>query len=211
MSVQTVKGVSDLLNILKLLSDNKYHVPVCVSVYGRSAISALNPVASVRITNVLGRSLGSLSVHGESKAWTSKRALQVVTGDTTLYALNVLESKPSRGTYDVKLTVAPSKADARLIGTADAVVKLTVLTEVTVESAEIGIAERDQTAASKMQPLKWPATSNMALEADHHQKLLFKFTLKDKANGEILNAHQVFAQLVNQKTKQEIVFVAEVS
>lgn len=80
-----------------------------------------------------------------------------------------------------------------------------------IEGAEIGVAERDQTTALKMQPLSWPQFSNVVIEADHHQKLILKFAIKDKASGALVNPHQVFALLTNDKTKQEIIFVAEVS
>jgi len=85
------------------------------------------------------------------------------------------------------------------------------LTEVTIEDAEIGVAERDQTTATKTQPLIFPASlpSSEVLEVDYQQKLLLRFTIKDIQRAEAITAHQAFAQLINQKTKQEIVFIAE--
>lgn len=47
------------------------------------------------------------------------------------------------------------------------------------------------------------------LEADFHQKLIMKFTLKDKSSGKSFAAHQTFVKLTNVDSKQEIIFVAE--
>lgn len=56
---------------------------------------------------------------------------------------------------------------------------------------------------------QYPQKLTTALEADFHQKLLMKFTLKDKSSGETFTAHQTFVKLTNTDTKQEIIFVAE--
>lgn len=67
-------------------------------------------------------------------------------------------------------------------------------------------------------PLNWPSLINRTqypqkvgsmLEADFHQKLLMKFTLKDKSSGDTFTAHQTFVKLTSADTKQEIIFVAE--
>lgn len=211
-SVQSPKGVTELVSVLNVLAENKYHVPVCVSVFGRTNLNPGMPVVSVRVTNVLGKSLGPVAVTAESSAWTGKKTLQNVAGDSTLFALNFLENKPRRGSYDITLTVTPSKADPRLIGTTGAVVKVTVLTEVEVSNAEISVVDRDQATAIKSKALRHPATldlKNEIVDADYQQKLLLKFTLKDKSANDGILAHQVFVQLVNEETKQEIVFVAE--
>ena len=47
------------------------------------------------------------------------------------------------------------------------------------------------------------------MEADHHQRLGLKFTLKEDISKEIVTAHQTFVRLTNVKTKQEVIFVAE--
>lgn len=56
---------------------------------------------------------------------------------------------------------------------------------------------------------QYPQKINSVLEADFHQKLLMKFTLKDKSSGDTFTAHQTFVKLTNLDTKQEIIFVAE--
>lgn len=47
------------------------------------------------------------------------------------------------------------------------------------------------------------------LEADYHQKIFMKFSLKDKNAKSSLLAHQTFVQFVNRERNQEVVFVAE--
>ena len=43
--------------------------------------------------------------------------------DSSLYELNFMDAKPSRGFYKVTVSAVPAKADARLIGTTGAQVK----------------------------------------------------------------------------------------
>jgi len=125
-----------------------------------------------------------------------------------------LTSTTLAGQANVKPQTTPPPAPAVKETVAKAPVKEAAkpaLTEVILDEAEIGVAERDQTTASNVKPLQWPKPLATPLEADHHQKLLMKFALRNKANKELINAHQVFVQLINEQTKQEIVFVAVVS
>lgn len=50
---------------------------------------------------------------------------------------------------------------------------------------------------------------NVNLEADYHQKIFMKFSLKDKNAQKSLLSHQTFVQFVNSENNQEVVFVAE--
>jgi len=47
------------------------------------------------------------------------------------------------------------------------------------------------------------------LEADYHQRLTTRFSLKDATSGKVVTAHQTFVRLMNIKTKQEVIYVAE--
>ena len=47
------------------------------------------------------------------------------------------------------------------------------------------------------------------LEADHHQKVVMKFSLRDKAADQPMVAHQTFVRLTYTKTGDEIIYVAE--
>ena len=47
------------------------------------------------------------------------------------------------------------------------------------------------------------------LEADYHQRLTTRFSLKDATSGKAVTAHQTFVRLMNVKTKQEVIYVAE--
>jgi hypothetical protein len=50
--------------------------------------------------------------------------------------------------------------------------------------------------------------NKIQLEADHHQRITTRFTLTDNT-GKSITAHQTFIRLTNQKTRQEVIFVAE--
>jgi len=47
------------------------------------------------------------------------------------------------------------------------------------------------------------------LEADYHQRLTTRFSLKDATSGKAVTAHQTFVRLMNVQTKQEVIYVAE--
>ncbi|CAL1297560.1 unnamed protein product [Larinioides sclopetarius] len=213
--VQTVKGAAQLLDVLKIFATNKYHIPVAVTLASNSALSDENPNIQVRITNVLGASLGPLTVTADSAKRLdddaivmNKKAFQVVKGSDILYTLNFMDIKPLRGFYTVSINAVPSKADPKLIGNTGAQINVKVMTEVTVEGAEIGTAYTDQVSSAKSTSITYPKES-VALDVDVHQKIFMKFSLKDKNAKSPLVAHQTFVMFVNQKTKQEVVFVAE--
>ncbi|RWS01104.1 dolichyl-diphosphooligosaccharide--protein glycosyltransferase subunit 2-like protein [Dinothrombium tinctorium] len=207
-TVQTPKSAAELLQVLKLLVDNKYHIPVCVSRYQSPAISHSNPVISVRVANVMGKSLGrDLKVTANSEL-TGKKNFQSVQGDSTLFALKI-DNKARRGAYNISIDVTPSKADPRLIGNTNAVVKVIMMTEISIENVEIGVVDSDQVTSSKLTELKYPSSITQVLEADYQQKLILKFVLRDKIAGDTMTAHQAFVLFVNEESKQEIVFVAE--
>jgi oligosaccharyltransferase complex subunit delta (ribophorin II) len=46
------------------------------------------------------------------------------------------------------------------------------------------------------------------LEADWHQRLVMKFTLRDKSTKEPITVHQAFVKLISASNK-EVIFVAE--
>ncbi|XP_074603695.1 dolichyl-diphosphooligosaccharide--protein glycosyltransferase subunit 2-like [Brevipalpus obovatus] len=210
-TVQTVKGAFDLARVLQLLTSNDYHIPVCIARYSSPAISEAQSVLSVKITNVLGGSLGiGLSVAAESSVWTGKKSLKSVQGDSTLFAVDLMGDKPKRGKYEVKLSVSPAKADSRLVGHTSGQVSVIVVTSLTVEEAEIGVHDKDQTTSLTMIPLKYPSFHQKdLLEADAQQRIIMRFELKDKRTKESLNPHQVFVQFVHDNSKEEVFYIAK--
>ncbi|RWS24210.1 Dolichyl-diphosphooligosaccharide--protein glycosyltransferase subunit 2-like protein [Leptotrombidium deliense] len=208
-TVKTQKSAAELLQVLKLFVDNKFHVPVCVTLYQSPAISLANPIVTVRVTNVMGKGLGrDLKVVANSDL-TGQKSFEAVQGDSTLFALKIA-NKVKRGAYNVSIDIAPMKEDARLIGNKNAVIKVIVLTEISVENAEIGVVDSDQVTSTKLTKLSYPKfLEGATLEADYQQKLVLKFSLKDKNAGDTMATHQAFVLFVNEESKQEIVFVAE--
>ncbi|XP_035210343.1 dolichyl-diphosphooligosaccharide--protein glycosyltransferase subunit 2-like [Stegodyphus dumicola] len=213
--VQTVKGSAQLLDILRIFATNKFHIPVAVTLASNSALSDENPNVQIRITNVLGASLGPLTVTadnakrvGDDAVVLSKKAFQAVKGSNILYTLNFMESKPLRGFYTISVSAVPRKPDPKLIGNTGAQIKVKVMTEAAVEGAEIGTVYRDQMTSAKSTSIVYPE-EKVSLEADYHQKIIMKFSLKDKNAKSPLLAHQTFVQFVNRERGQEVVFVAE--
>lgn len=57
--------------------------------------------------------------------------------------------------------------------------------------------------------LTYPSTLNEVLEADYSQRIQLKFQLQSRLNAENVQVHQAFIRFYNEKTKQEIIFIAE--
>nr|KAG5694813.1 hypothetical protein BaRGS_019190 [Batillaria attramentaria] len=214
--VHQLKAACQFVSVIKTLTDNKFHIPIAVSLASSVAVSQAEPVVKVRVTNLMGGDLGQLTVTadsarhlGDEAIVLSKKQLTASSADKSLYELNLMEAKPARGFYRLTVSVAPKKADSRLIGTAGAEVEVKVTTRVSVENVEIGVADRDQMAAARTTKLVHPNKAQVPLEADSHQKILMRFALKDRLTGKLMTAHQTFVRLTNLKTKQEIIFVSE--
>ncbi|XP_064653150.1 dolichyl-diphosphooligosaccharide--protein glycosyltransferase subunit 2-like [Lineus longissimus] len=213
--VHQLRAASNLLAVTKTLSDNKFHIPVAVTLASQVSISTKAPKVQVRVTNLLGSSLGKLTVTADSARHSgtdavvlNKKQFTASSSDNTLYELNFMDTKASRGFYKMTISATPAKADSRLIGTAGAEVLVKVTTQVMIENVEIGVADKDQSSAAKTTKLQHPNKAANILEADHHQKVIAKFQLKDKTSGALMTAHQTFVRLTNQKTKQEVIFTA---
>jgi len=214
--VHQLKSASQALSVIKTLSTNKFHVPVAVSLASPVAVTEVEPSVKVQVTDLMGGSLGDLTVTadsarhlGDDAVVLSKKQFTAAGADKSLFELNFLNAKPAKGFYKLTVNVSPKKADARLIGTSGAEVEVKVTTKISVENVEIGVADKDQSTAARSTKLVHPNKAASVLEADYHQKVIMKFQLKDKSSGQLMTAHQTFVRLTNQNTKQEIIFVAE--
>ncbi|ESO85997.1 hypothetical protein LOTGIDRAFT_220939 [Lottia gigantea] len=214
--IHQLRAAAYFLSAIKTLADNKFHVPLAVTLASPVAVSKSQPVVQVRVTNLMGGSLGSLKVVadnakniGEGSVVLNKKPFTENSKDKSLFELNMLDSKPAKGFYEISISATPSKTDKRLLGTTGAIVKIKVTTTVSLEGVEIGVADKDQTSVPRSTNLQYPKRSANVLEADFHQKIVMKFKLLDKTTSQSLSAHQTFVRFTNQKTKQEIIFVAE--
>nr|CAG4643903.1 EOG090X04WQ [Lepidurus arcticus] len=216
-SVQTVKGIHYLLDIVNILSSNKFHVPVALSLASPVMVSSEQPWVKVRVTDMLGNSIGllTLSVTSASRIQDdavvlTNHALIPSSSDKSLFELNFLSANPSRGRYKIALSASASgDSGAKLVGLTGAAVEVVVLTQVKLEEAEISVADADQSTAPRAKKVTYPSKLSGALEADFQQKVLLRFVLRDQRSADLMTVHQAFVKLTNSETKQEIVFVAE--
>ncbi|XP_033726633.1 dolichyl-diphosphooligosaccharide--protein glycosyltransferase subunit 2-like [Pecten maximus] len=216
--VHQLRAACQFISVSKTLTENKYHIPVAVTLASPVAVSQSSSVVQVRVTNLMGNSLGDLTVTadsarhiGDEAIVLSKKPFTASKTDSSLYELNFMQTKPARGFYKLTISVVPKKADSRLIGTTGAEVEVKVTTQVSVENVDVGVADKDQTTAARTTKIQHPNKAANAFEADYHQKIVMKFQLKEKVSGKPLSAHQTFVKMTNQKTQQEIIFVAETS
>uniref|UniRef100_A0A182NHK5 Dolichyl-diphosphooligosaccharide--protein glycosyltransferase subunit 2 n=1 Tax=Anopheles dirus TaxID=7168 RepID=A0A182NHK5_9DIPT len=208
-SVQTPKGVSVLLEALKLLASQKPIAPISVRLAGNGQLLPESPVLSVRVCDLLGKplspALAALSTtivsRTSGEALVSKVNLVPSKDDATLYSYNLKSAAPSRGQYRVDVEAAPSYRQQ---------LQVSVLGKVRVNSLEVGVGDTDSAASSvKRHTVAHPSKLATLLNADSQQKVLLKTVLVDDASGKPITVHQAFVMLRNQETHQEIIFVAE--
>ncbi|CAG2055222.1 unnamed protein product [Timema podura] len=217
-SVQTTKGAYSLLEVLGTLTKNKFHLPVSITLASQAAVSLEQPQVTVKVSDLLGQPLSAvpLTVTAESATRVgddvvvlSKKKFEPVAGDTSLYTVNLMVTKPERGFYKLTVSAAVPKPDPRLVGNIGASLAVKVLSSVAVENVEVGTADADQTTQAKLAKVSYPSKLTSVVEADTLQKLITKFNLKDKGTGKLMTVHQAFVKLTHRETKAEIIFVAD--
>ncbi|KAL9963017.1 hypothetical protein ACROYT_G032178 [Oculina patagonica] len=210
--VQSVKDTCALLVALDKLGNNPFHVPVVFQLYGSPVVSDDKKMVKVRVTNVMDKAFGKMTVTGtsaEDTEGTTVLSNKVFTAGPDNYELNFMTSKPGPGVYTINISAKPHKEDKRLLGATSGQVKVKVVTKVNVEDVELSVVDKEQNIKSKTLSVKYPTAIPSVIEADYHQKVVMKFSLKSESSGELFTPHQAFVRLTNQKTKQEIFFVAE--
>ncbi|XP_063216236.1 dolichyl-diphosphooligosaccharide--protein glycosyltransferase subunit 2 [Bacillus rossius redtenbacheri] len=217
-SVQTTKGVYNLLEVLNVLTKNKFHLPVAITLASQAAVSLEQPHVTVKVSDLLGHPLStsplivtaeSATRVGDEVVVLSKKKFEPTKGDTTLYTVNLMETKPERGFYKLTVSAALPKPDPRLVGNVGASLAIKVMTSVSVENTQVGTADADQTTQAKLATVAYPSKLSNVLEADTLQKLMMKFVLKDKSTGKPMTVHQAFVKLTHKETSSEIILVAE--
>lgn len=213
-SVQVPKGVYYLLEAVTMFTTNKFHVPVSITLASNVAVSSEEPKVQVRVTDLVGSSLGPLKLTAESATREadeavviSKAQLTAVEGADGVFEMDVMSLAPARGFYKLLLTAHAS--DSRLVGHSKATLTFKVLTAISLEDVEIGTGDADQSTAASMSKVEYPAMLTTQLEADQHQRLILKFVVRDSSSGNPTEVHQAFVKITNKETKREIIFVAE--
>jgi len=212
---QSLFDATALVMVISTLTSNKFHVPVAVTLASPVTVSAKTPNVQVRVSNLLGKSLGKLTVMaetarhlGDDAVVLSKKPFVVSAGDPSLFELDLMKVNPERGFYRIMVSVSSSQpSDVKLIGTTGAEVEVKVTIQVAVENVELSVIDKEQASVQKSLKLQIP--NKVSLEADHHQRITTRFTLADVLTSKTITAHQTFVRLSNQKTKQEVIFVAE--
>jgi oligosaccharyltransferase complex subunit delta (ribophorin II) len=211
-TVQTVKGASELLQVLRILSNNKVQIPVLAGpTEGSAAVSSSSPVFSVKIVNALGLSLNRaftvqlVSIDDPTQSF----KLEPVQGDSTLYAADLHSSaKLSAGLHTFKLQVKPTKAESQLIAPIENQVSIVIQDEIALEDVEIAVGEKDQLAL-KYEQVKYPARLSRSLEVDHTQKIGVQFRVQNVRTRHNILPQQVFLQFRRRSDAKQISFLAD--
>uniref|UniRef100_A0A672F8M2 Dolichyl-diphosphooligosaccharide--protein glycosyltransferase subunit 2 n=1 Tax=Salarias fasciatus TaxID=181472 RepID=A0A672F8M2_SALFA len=182
------------------LSGNRFQVPVVVSAQGP---------ATLLVTDVMSQPLSSASVLVESAYAVASKSAVLNQAPFTLndgvFELNFMSSQPASGYYQFTVAVT---GDSRLVAN-HVELKVKVSTEVAVTSMDLSVVDKDQSIGTKTTRVDYPSKAKSSFTADSHQNFAMSFQLVDVNTGVELTPHQTFVRLHNQKTGQEVVFVAE--
>lgn len=216
-SVQTPKGIYFLLNALKILSINKYHLPITATlVKPMGDLDDTQKTLSVRFTNLLGEPLLTpLSVGVESAMLNSKVVMSKnkfkVTADKSVYELDFNEPDLSTGIYSLVISATPvEKVKVPLLGNKAIPLEVKVsASKVNIVDFKVGTTDNDQQIRPSLQTLKYNEKLSTQLKADHMQRIIVRFAIKDHQNKKHVQVHQAFIRFTNIKTGAQCVFVAE--
>lgn len=207
-SVQTPKGVHVLIEALKTLSQaDKKVAPICIQILGNGQLQTENPLLAIEVVDLLGKPLSPAPLSITGKIVTKKgntvlaEKVQFVSksSDKTTYIADLSTFKPTRGIYTVDI-LADSYTQS---------LNFKVLGKVKVHSLEVGVGDSDASSSIKKQSVVFPNTLSEILTADHTQKLIMKAALVDDGTTKMMTVHQAFVRLANEKTDEEIIYVAE--
>ncbi|MBZ3872207.1 Dolichyl-diphosphooligosaccharide--protein glycosyltransferase subunit 2 [Sciurus carolinensis] len=212
------------------LSQNRYHVPVVVVPEGPASATHEQAILRLQVTNVLSQPLTQATVKLEhaksvaSRAVVLQRTFFTLVGD--VFELNFVNVKFSSGYYDFSVKVegdnryvantvelqccsVQSDAGAKPYDKAPKQLRVKISTEVGITNVDLSTVDKDQSIAPKTTRVTYPAKAKGTFIADSHQNFALFFQLVDVNTGAELTPHQTFVRLHNQKTGQEVVFVAE--
>ncbi|KAM9361207.1 dolichyl-diphosphooligosaccharide--protein glycosyltransferase subunit 2 [Symphorus nematophorus] len=193
------------------LSNNRFHVPVIVSAHGPATVSHSQPTLQLLVTDVMSQPLASANVLVESAYAVASKSIILSQAPFTLndgvFELNFMSSQPASGYYQFTIAVT---GDSRLVAN-HVELKVKVSTEVAVLNMDLSEVEKDQSIGTKTrrETQEYPSKAKNSFTADSHQNFAMSFQLVDVNTGVELTPHQTFVRLHNQKTGQEVVFVAE--
>ncbi|VDN02311.1 unnamed protein product [Thelazia callipaeda] len=212
-NVQSYRDAHLLLLTLKKFASNSFQIPVVFSLASEMSIDTSKPLV-IRVSNVLGESVGPLSVtldtatHTASKeVVASRKALKQLASDktSTLYEMSI-ENAKQRGFYKIVFTAGSQ--DKRVVGTNGASLMVKVMTKVRIENVTLAVFDRELVKPSSPISVKEGSKLGKILEADVHSKMEIRFKITEARTGETIVVHQTFVAFVHQVTHQEIIFVA---
>ncbi|XP_061687503.1 dolichyl-diphosphooligosaccharide--protein glycosyltransferase subunit 2 isoform X2 [Syngnathoides biaculeatus] len=196
-------------NAAATLSNNRFHVPVVISTHGPPTVSHSQPTLQILVTDIMSQPLASANVQVDSAYAVASKSIILAQAPFTLndgvFELNFMSQQPTSGYYQLTVSVT---GDSRLIAN-HVELKVKVSTEVAVTNMDLSVVDKDQSIGTKTTRVDYPSKAKSSFTADSHQNFAMTFQLVDVNTGVELTPHQTFVRLHNQKTGQEVVFVAE--
>lgn len=206
-SVTNAKGVSLLLESLRIIMDQKSISPIAIGIAGNGQVPPEAPVLKIRISNLLGEVLkekpATVKVTITSKANNQKvvdgENLAPVAADLSLYKLDLSAKKLPKGAYKVEVVAGDFKQTNLAI---------TMLGKVRLDKIEVSVSDTDSQTPTQKVFLEKESKFPEVYALDHQQKINLRFDLFDDQTNKVISVHQAFVRFAD-KSGAEIIFIAE--
>jgi len=214
-----VKSAFFLLRISLKLSDNQFKIPLVLNRLSPISVSSSQPNVIVSLTNIVGAAVRQTQFVVEADSAKSqktngaalisaKKPFTSTSSEGTTYQLKLVEQPASADFYTVVVNVIPKSPTEKRFFLVDNKVEVKVTALVNVVDAQVGVADRDQ-SAPKLTKLEENAQLKEKLDADQQSKFYLRFGIKEKSKGSLVEAHQTFVRFSDVKSGREIVFLAQ--
>jgi len=211
-SVQQAKGALHLLEGIESFSGDAQFTPVSISLVSSVAVDGGSPNVIVSVTDLKGASPGDMKVTLDSATRTQDDAViatkKVLSKTGSNYQVDLMGLKPAPGFYDLVLSAAPAKPNAKFVGNTEVKLSVKVLFEQSVQNVELKVLDSDQSTAGRSQSVTYPAKVSSKVKVHHKEKIQLTFNVEDSAGAKLL-VHQAFVKIAHSKSAAEIVYVAE--
>jgi len=107
-NIPQVKGAYHLLEAVKVLTENTFQVPVTISLDSAPTVSEASPKVRVRVSDLMGNSLGKMDVVIESAMRQSDGAVILANSKMTpagenVYEVDMQSAKPGNSILHISL------------------------------------------------------------------------------------------------------------
>ncbi|KAM0860952.1 hypothetical protein ACQ4PT_046220 [Festuca glaucescens] len=209
----SAKDCFNQIESLSLLENNRVFVPLILSLPSKVLSLTSKDQLKVEVTTVFGSAAPPLRVNlvqilgSDSKVITTDKELQFDL-DNNVHYLDIAPLKIDVGKYSLVFEISLQDPEHETVYTTGGRNTETVVVTglISVDKAEIGIAENDAGTLESVEKLDLLKDTKISLSANHLQKLRLSFQLATP-HGRTFKPHQVFLKLKHESGVEHLFVV----